>query len=83
MTVANTFHAAALPRLPAAASPLLQRWAGWLLASTLPNAEHHTRDSAASLYDRAARYEATQPSFAADLRAAAEAMDLAAPQRPR
>jgi len=38
----------------------------------------HTRDTAASLYERAARYERTQPGFAADLRAAAEAMDLAA-----
>ena len=83
MTVANTFHAAALPRLPAAASPLLQRWAGWLLSSNGPDAEHHTRDSAASLYARAARYEATQPSFAADLRAAAEAMDHLAAQRTR
>ena len=38
----------------------------------------HTRDTAASLYERAARYERTQPGFAADLRAAAEAMDGAA-----
>jgi len=38
----------------------------------------YTRETAASLYERAAGYERTQPGFAADLRAAAEAMDLAA-----
>jgi hypothetical protein len=83
MSVANVFRTTPLPRLPAAASPLLQRWAGWLLSSIVPDAEHHTRDSAASLYARAARYEATQPGFAADLRAAAEAMQRPAPQRRR
>ena len=38
----------------------------------------HTAETAASLYERAAHYERTQPGFAADLRAAAEAMDRAA-----
>lgn len=38
----------------------------------------HTRDTAAMLYARAAGYERTQPGFAADLRAAAEAMERAA-----
>jgi hypothetical protein len=38
-------------------------------------AAQHTRDTAASLYARAASYERTQPGFAADLRAAAEGLD--------
>ncbi len=45
---------------------------------TTPRRAPHTRDTASSLYERAARYERTQPGFAADLRAAAEAMDGAA-----
>ena len=61
---------------------LLQRWTAWQQgAAPSSSARHHTRDSAAMLYARAARYEATQPGFAADLRAAAEAMDRLAKQR--
>jgi hypothetical protein len=61
---------------------LLQRWTAWRqVAAPSSSAQHHTRDSAAMLYSRAARYEATQPGFAADLRAAAEAMDRLAKQR--
>ncbi len=61
---------------------LLQRWTAWRQAvAPASSAQHHTRDSAAMLYARAARYEATQPGFAADLRAAAEAMDRLAQQR--
>lgn len=63
---------------------LLQRWTAWRrgpAAST--SAQFHTRDSAAALYARAARYEATQPGFAADLRAAAEAMDRFALKQAR
>ncbi len=61
---------------------LLQRWTAWRQAvAPSSSAQHHTRDSAAMLYARAARYEATQPGFAADLRAAAEAMDRLAQQR--
>ena len=52
-------------------------WSIWR-SPTTPQRAHTTRDSAASLYERAARYESTQPGFAADLRAAAEAMDRAA-----
>ena len=51
----------------------LSIWRGPVLTS----GAMHTRDTAATLYARAARYERTQPGFAADLRAAAEAMDLA------
>ena len=49
----------------------------WRLAVPTPNASH-TRDTATTLYARAARYERTQPGFASDLRAAAEAMDRSA-----
>lgn len=75
MYIANVFQSAPLPRLPALASPLLQRFMAWVQGKASRAAQHHTRDSAAMLYARAARYEATQPGFAADLRAAAEAMD--------
>ena len=54
---------------------LVQRLTAWFQRSAVPGTEHHTRDSAAKLYARAAHYERTQPGFAADLRAAAEAMD--------
>ena len=63
--------------------PLLQRMTTWLGQGTALAGEHHTRDSAASLYARAARYESTQPGFAADLRAAAEAMDRSAAKAAR
>lgn len=73
----SPFHPAALT------GPLLQRLAGWLQRPSTLATEHHTSDSAAMLYARAARYESTQPGFAADLRAAAEAMDRGAAQQPR
>ena len=66
----------ALPFTRPMFAPLLQRWlASWRTTAKVADREHHTADSAASLYARAARYEATQPGFASDLRAAAEAMD--------
>jgi hypothetical protein len=83
MSIAHVLQSATFPLLPAFARPLLQRWAASLQGNTLSDDKHHTRDCAAMLYARAARYEATQPGFAADLRAAAEAMDRLAAQRPR
>jgi hypothetical protein len=74
-------HAATLPRNTAL------RWAAWWEAVTASLAAcaqaQRTRDTAASLYERAAHYENTQPSFAADLRAAAEGLDRVAAQRRR
>jgi hypothetical protein len=83
MYIAHVFQMATLPRLPALGSLLPRRLSAWLQASTSPDARHHTRESADMLYAKAARYEATQPGFASDLRAAAEAMDQHAAQRAR
>ena len=74
MTIATTAQTTFLSRLPALLDPLLHRFALQQRAKSSP---HATRDSAAALYARAARYEATQPGFAADLRTAAEAMERA------
>jgi hypothetical protein len=75
MSIAHTSQTATLPRLPGLGRLLPRRWSAWLQANTSPDVRHHTRESADMLYARAARYEATQPGFASDLRAAAEAMD--------
>ena len=83
MTVTTILNASLSSRIPALWSPLMQRLAAWRGAPQNGSSLFATDDSAASLYARAARYEATQPGFAADLRAAAEAMDRAAEQRPR
>lgn len=83
MYIANVFQSATLPRLPAVACLVPQRWMSWLRSATAAEIRHHTSDSAATLYARAARYEATQPGFASDLRAAAEAMDRLGAQRMR
>jgi hypothetical protein len=72
-----------LTRRVAVTGPLLQRLTAWMGQGAELASEYHTRDSAASLYARAARYESTQPGFAADLRAAAEAMDRAAAKAAR
>jgi hypothetical protein len=83
MHIAHTFQMATLPRLPVLGSLLPRRWSAWLQAKTSPDMRHHTRETADTLYARAARYEATQPGFASDLRAAAEAMDRLGAQRTR
>jgi hypothetical protein len=57
-------------------------WRGLSLRS-IKTATCDTREAAATLYARAADYESTQPSFAADLRAAAEAMDHLATKSAR
>lgn len=83
MYIANVFQAATQPRLPAFVNLVPQRWVAWLRSGMTADTRHHTRDSAAALYARAAHYEATQPGFASDLRAAAEAMDRLGTQRRR
>lgn len=83
MYIANIFQTATQPRLPAIANLVPQRWVAWLQSGMTADARHHTSDSAAMLYARAAHYEATQPGFASDLRAAAEAMDRLGAQRTR
>lgn len=83
MSIAHSFQTTTLPHLPALGSLLPQRLSAWLQASTSPDRKHHTGESADLLYARAARYEATQPGFASDLRAAAEAMDSLEAQRTR
>ena len=75
MSTASTLPQGSLPALAAIVDLQLQRLTNKLLTKSSTAATHHTRDTAASLYARAAQYEATQPGFAADLRAAAEAMD--------
>ena len=72
-----------LSRPVALTGPLLQRLTAWMGHTAALASEHHTHDSAATLYARAARYESTQPGFAADLRAAAESMDRAAAKPAR
>ena len=83
MHTTHSFQSTTLPRMPALGSWLPQRLSAWLQASTSPDGQHDTRESAAMLYARAASYEATQPGFASDLRAAAEAMDRLGAQRTR
>jgi len=61
----------------------LSAWWRYLSLRSRKAATHHTRETAATLYARAAHYERTQPGFAADLRAAAEAMDHPAAKRAR
>ncbi len=63
--------------------PLLQRLTAWMQGGSSLARPHHTRDTATALYQRAAHYESTQPGFAADLRAAAEAMDRGADKSAR
>jgi hypothetical protein len=75
MTVTHRLPQSTLPGLAAIVDLQLSRLTQRLRTRLSGAATHHTRDTAASLYLRAARYEATQPGFAADLRAAAEAMD--------
>jgi hypothetical protein len=60
-----------------------QHWGALLHAGARELRERATRESANSLYARAAQYEATQPGFAADLRAAAEATERLAATRSR
>ena len=75
MTVTNTLSQGTMPGLAAIVDQQLSRLTRRLQTGLSSAATLHTRDTAASLYLRAARYEATQPGFAADLRTAAEAMD--------
>ena len=83
MNNATVLHNRTIGRHRAVASPLLQRWTAWLRSATASAPKHHTSDTAAMLYARAAHYEATQPSFAADLRAAAEGLDRVAARQAR
>jgi hypothetical protein len=83
MYIANVFQSATLPRLPAFARLMPQHWIAWLRSRAAADTRRHTNDSAAMLYARAAKYEATQPGFASDLRAAAEAMDRLGTPRMR
>ncbi|MES2960614.1 MAG: hypothetical protein V4792_20665 [Pseudomonadota bacterium] len=71
----STLPQGSLPALAAIVDLQLQRLMNKLLARSASAKTPYTHDTAASLYARAAHYEATQPGFAADLRAAAEAMD--------
>ena len=84
MYIDNVIRNAPQAQLASLTTLLMRRWTAWRQAAAPSSAaRHHTRDSAAALYARAARYEATQPGFAADLRAAAEGMDRLAAQRTR
>ena len=84
MIIDNAIRHPQQAQLASLTTLLLQRWTAWRLGSAVAtSAQFHTRDSAAALYARAARYEATQPGFAADLRAAAEAMDRLALKQTR
>lgn len=84
MYIDNVIRSAPRPQLASLLTLLQRRWSAWRrLAAPPPSARHHTRDDAQTLYARAAHYEATQPGFAADLRAAADAMARAADPRMR
>ena len=83
MNITTALSLPAQPRSAAATRPALQRWTTWLTGGSSPETTHHTRDSAAMLYARAARYEGSQPGFAADLRTAAEAIERAAAKPAR
>jgi len=77
MYITNVFHARA-PMLPTAVGsrrPLLQRLMALILGVQRDAKEQSRRDAATKLYARAARYESSQPSFAADLRAAADGLE--------
>lgn len=50
----------------------LPRWLRALTTPAAPTAQQQAATSAAELLERADAYEATQPSYAADLRAAAQ-----------
>lgn len=67
--------------------PTATRWPAWWRAVTTALAASAAArladDTATSLYARAAQYEDNQPGFAADLRAAAEALDQHGAQRRR
>jgi hypothetical protein len=84
MNMSTTLNHPSLTRRAAQTGPILQRLTAWFQrSSSLASASHHTSDTAAALYARAAAYESSQPGFAADLRAAAEAMDRSAAKAAR
>ena len=83
MITSTTLPSNALARRPSPTALLLDRLAALLRGNAVSTTRHATNESASALYARAAQYERTQPSFAADLRAAAEAMDRLAPPRAR
>jgi uncharacterized Ntn-hydrolase superfamily protein len=62
---------------------LVERWVSLLHVGARKSLERTTRESASSLFARAAQYESTQPGFAADLRAAAEATERLEARRSR
>jgi hypothetical protein len=57
---------------------LLRRLTVWIGGISQAATAQSGRAIAAALHARAARYESTQPSFAADLRAAADSIELKA-----
>jgi hypothetical protein len=83
MIMTTTLTRPMYARHVAANATLIERLSAWFQRGAAADAVHHTRDSAAKLYARAAHYERTQPGFAADLRAAAEAMDRLAAKAAR
>ena len=83
MNITTALSLPAQARSATATRPVLQRWSAWLTGGSSPETKHHTRDSAAMLYARAARYEGSQPGFAADLRTAAEAIERVAAKPAR
>ena len=83
MNITTALSLPAQARSATSTRPLLQHWTTWLTGGSSPETKHHTRDSAAMLYARAARYEGSQPGFAADLRTAAEAIERVAAKPAR
>jgi hypothetical protein len=61
----------------------LQRVTAWIRGARQAAQEQPGRAAAVELYARAAHYESSQPSFAADLRAAADSLERDAPAQPR
>lgn len=77
MYITNVFHARVPLLSPAIrdGGPLLRRLAVFVQGFQRNANEQSRRDAATKLYARAARYESSQPSFAADLRAAADGLE--------
>jgi hypothetical protein len=74
MNNATALRDARLIRPSTVSNPLLQHLMEWIGGDSQAAAARSARVAAAALYARAARYESSQPSFAADLRAAADSL---------
>jgi hypothetical protein len=75
MNYATALRDARMPRPSTVSNTLLRHLMAWIEGESQAATARSARAAAAALYARAARYESSQPSFAADLRAAAESLE--------